>query len=302
MKVIFMGTPAFAVPTLKELLRAGHDVVAVYSQPPKPAGRGQQERKSPVQELAEAEGLIVETPASLKDPATQQQFKNYGAEAAVVAAYGLLLPPAILDACPLGCINVHPSLLPRWRGAAPIQRALMAGDKETGVCIMQMDEGLDTGAILHQAKLPIPEDMTAGELHDMLAEMGATMVTHTLSNRLSALPQAMNGATYAKKISKEDCRIDWTKRAREIKCLIHGLSPMPGAFFPYKGEAIKVFRARVMPNPSRVPAGTVLDDRLSISCGEGVIQLLMLQRPGKKPMEASEFLRGFAIPAKTMLA
>lgn len=301
MKVIFMGTPAFAAPTLQALIDSEHTVVAVYSQPPRPAGRGQKERKGPVHELAEKHGISVEVPTSLKTPEAQKKFKDYGADIAVVAAYGLLLPEAILKACPRGCINIHPSLLPRWRGAAPIQRAIMAGDVQTGVCIMQMDEGLDTGAILHQANVPIPEDMGAGELHDMLAEMGADMILHTLKECVSPIPQAMSGVTYAKKITKEEARIDWTKSAKEIHCLIRGLNPAPGAFFVYKGENIKVFEARIVSDQSRAPAGTALDDALSLSCGEGVLKLMTVQRPGKKPMPAEEVLRGFSIPAKTML-
>ena len=298
-----MGTPAFAVPALKCLHESAHEIIAVYTQPPRPAGRGQKESPSPVHHYAREHGLSVFTPVSLKDKETQEAFAAHKAEVAVVAAYGLLLPRPILEAYPLGCINVHPSLLPRWRGAAPIQRAVMAGDKETGICIMQMDEGLDTGDVLLSERYSIPEGTTAGALHDMLAEKAGPLILNTLDGlrdkTLTATKQIDTGVEYAKKITKEECSIDWKQPAEVIYHHVLGLNPAPGAFFTHNGEKIKLFGATVE-NGSAAP-GPTLDDKLPIACGSGALRLAELQRPGKKRMSAEEMLRGFTIPRGSML-
>lgn len=303
MRLIFMGTPNFAVPSLAALHEAGHEIVAVYSQPPRPSGRGQKETASPVHQFALAHRLPVYTPVSLKDEATQQQFAAHGADAAIVAAYGLLLPPPILAACKLGCINIHPSLLPRWRGAAPIQRTVMAGDKHTGICIMQMDEGLDTGDILACETYGIPEGTTSGQLHDALAKRSAPLLLHTLKalqqGEITPKKQASEGVTYAKKILKSEARIDWAKPADELLCLIRGLNPYPGANFEYQGEMIKLLAAESASGNGK--AGEVLDNTLAIACGSDAIRPTLLQRPGKKPMPRDEALRGLHIPAGAKL-
>ncbi len=300
-----MGTPDFAVPTLKQLINSSHELVAVYSQPPRPAGRGKKEQKSPIHELAEQYNIQVKTPASLKKPEAQKEFTDMKADVAVVAAYGLLLPEAILKGTKFGCINVHPSLLPRWRGAAPIQRAIMAGDKETGVCIMQMDKGLDTGDVMVMERYSIPARTTAGMLHDMLAKIGAKLVLQTLDKlsrgKLESEKQSTEGITYANKITKEDEKIDWQKTAAEIANQIHGLSPRPGAFFEYKGEKIKIFSAETQVVEHSKPPGTILDNNLVIACGKNVLKPLKLQRPGKNPLDIKDFLRGFSIPAGEVL-
>lgn len=305
LNIIFMGTPEFAVPTLKALLSSKHRVVAVYSQPPRPAGRGQKEKPSPVHALAEAHHIPVFTPTSLKGEEEQALFKRHHADVAVVAAYGLLLPKAILEGCRLGCINIHPSDLPRWRGAAPLQRTIMAGDTTTACCIMQMDEGLDTGAVLLREEYHIPADMDAGGLHDHMASHGAMLVMEVLhqleEGSTEPTPQQNAGATYAAKISKEEARIDWTDSAIHIHNKIRGLSPNMGAFFYYKGEAIKVWKAALAKEEHQAPAGAVLDGALTVACGTGALQLLELQRPGKKPMRSDELLRGYEIPAGSVL-
>jgi len=304
LKVIFMGTPEFALPTLKALVKSQHTIMAVYTQPPRPAGRGQKERASPVHAYALSENLSVHTPASLKDAETQQRFHDHKADVAIVAAYGLLLPQAILEGTRIGCINVHPSLLPRWRGAAPIQRTVMAGDKETGVVIMQMDAGLDTGDMLLTKRFTIPDEMNAGQLHNTLAEMAGPMVIETLEEltggHILRVKQPETGITYAKKITKEECRIDWKESAVAIHNKIRGLNPHPGAYFVYKGEAIKILNTNSAPRSLQAP-GTVIDGHLSIACGAGALSLLEVQRPGKKPMPAGEMLKGYPIPAGTIL-
>ena len=293
MRVIFMGTPDFSVPALRAIA-ARHEVVAVYSQPPRAAGRGQKPRPSAVQRAAEELGLPVRVPERLKSAEDQAEFAALGADVAVVVAYGLILPQAVLDAPRLGCLNIHASLLPRWRGAAPIHRAIMAGDAETGVAIMQMEAGLDTGPVLAEARTPIgPEDTTA-DLHDRLAGMGAGLVVDVLGRLpLSAVPQAAAGVTYASKIDKAEARIDWTRPAAEVDRLIRGLSPFPGAWCLIGDERVKLLRSRLVGGqgaPGQVLSGFV------VACGEGAIEVLDAQREGKRPMPAAEILRGLALP------
>ena len=307
LRIVFMGTPEFAVPTLAEILAAGHDVVAVYTQPPRPAGRGMGERKSPVHVYAESNGIPIFTPKSLRGEAEQEIFRSLDADVGVVVAYGLILPKPILEAPRYGCLNLHASRLPRWRGAAPIQRAIMAGDTETAVMVMQMDEGLDTGPILLVERVPIGPNTTAGELHDELARVGASLMVRALAalerGSLDATPQSEEGVTYAAKIDKAEARIDFTRPAREVHDLIRGLSPLPGAWFESgpegRRERIKVLRSELADGDG--PPGTVLDDRLTVACGEGAVRLTLLQRAGRKPMSAEEFLRGFDLPAGTKL-
>jgi methionyl-tRNA formyltransferase len=297
LRLAFMGTPEFAVPTLVELIGQGHEIACVYSQPPRPKGRGLATEPSPVHALALMHGIAVRTPASLRDPAQQELFAALGIDAAIVVAYGLLLPKPILDAPRLGCFNLHGSLLPRWRGAAPIQRAIMAGDEETGVMSMRMEEGLDTGPVLMAERTKIGRK-TYGELHDELARLGGDVMARTLAalerGSITEQPQPAEGATYAKKILKEETRIDWTKSAREIDCLIRGLSPTPGAWTDVKGERVKILNCE--PTAGSGAPGTLLDDALTIACGSGALRLTRLQRPGKSAMEAGELLRGFPLP------
>ena len=300
-----MGTPDFAVPTLQALIAAGHDVVAVYSQPPRAAGRGQSERKTPVHQTAERHGIGVRTPLTLKSSHDQADFAALNADAAVVVAYGLILPKEILDAPRQGCFNLHASLLPRWRGAAPIQRAIMSGDDGTGVCVMQMDEGLDTGDVCLCERLPIAEGMTAGELHDQLAARGAPLMVEALAQidagTLSCRAQPQAGVTYAAKIDKAEARIDFSGPAGQVLNHIHGLSPFPGAWFEAPGESgpvrVKVLKAD--PTDAKGPAGRTLDDQLTIACGAGAIRPAILQRAGKGAMDRSAFLRGFPVAAGT---
>ena len=307
LRVAFMGTPDFAVPTLKALAAAGHEIAAVYSQPPRPAGRGQKERPSPVQAYAERQGWEVRTPTSLKTPQAQADFAALNLDVAVVVAYGLILPKAILDAPRLGCVNVHASLLPRWRGAAPIQRAILAGDAETGVTIMQMEAGLDTGPMLLKRSLPITAETSAQDLHDGLAELGAAMIGEALagldSGELRATPQPEDGVTYAEKLDKAEGRLDWSADAAALDRRIRAFTPWPGAFFEIDGakgrERIKVLAAEVC--DGKGAPGTVLDDQATIACGAGALRLKKLQRAGKGPMEAEAFLRGFELPAGTVL-
>ena len=299
MRIVFMGTPAFAVPTLLALHEAGHDIAAAYTQPPRPAGRGKQERKSPVHLAAEKLGIPVCHPASLRDLDTQADFLAHEAELGVVVAYGLILPRAILEAPARGCLNVHASLLPHWRGAAPIQRAILAGDHVTGVTIMRMEEGLDTGPMLATARVPI-EDKTAGELTDELAEIGARLLVETVADldRLEARPQPA-GATYAEKIAKLEARLDWDKPAERLEREVRAFAPFPGSWFELDGERIKVLRARVI-GVNGAP-GTVLDAELTIACGDAALRPILVQPAGKQPMEAEAFLRGKPVPVGTVL-
>jgi len=295
MKVVFMGTPDFSVPVLEALVDAGHEVLCVYCQPPRPAGRGKKDRPSPVQAKAEALGLPVRFPKSLKGEAEQAEFAALEPDIAVVVAYGLILPQAVLDAPAKGCLNIHASLLPRWRGAAPIHRAIMAGDKETGVCIMQMEAGLDTGPVLLRKAVTIGTEETTAELHDRLSALGAAAIVEALANPdgLEPVPQPEEGVTYAKKINKSEARVDWSKPAAEVDRLIRGLSPFPGAWCEVEGERLKLLRSRVV--EGKGAAGQVLGG-LRIACGDGAVEILQAQRQGKRPMEAEELLRGFTLP------
>ncbi len=303
LRVAFMGTPDFAATALDAVAKV-HDVVCVYSQPPRPAGRGYKLVPSAVQAKAEALGIPVRCPASLKSPEEQAAFAELGLDAAVVAAYGLILPQPILDAPKLGCVNIHASLLPRWRGAAPIQRAIMAGDAETGVTIMQMDAGLDTGAMLAVGRVTIGPETTAADLHDALAALGAALVVDTLAAMAAgsalATPQPEDGVTYAQKIDKAEARIDWNRDAALVSAHIRGLSPFPGAWCDLGGERVKVLNA-VAEGGSGAP-GAALDDKLLIACGSGAVRLTRLQRAGGKPVDAAGFLNGRAVPAGTKFA
>jgi methionyl-tRNA formyltransferase len=304
LRLVFMGTPEFAVPTLAALLDAGHEVIAVYSQPPRRAGRGQRTTPSPVHAFAQGRGIEVRTPRSLRDAEAQEAFARLDADAAVVVAYGLILPAAILEAPRLGCFNLHASLLPRWRGAAPIQRAIMAGDTETGVSVMRMDEGLDTGPVVLMARVPISPGTTAGALHDELAGRGAALMVEALAGiaegRLAPEPQPSDGVCYAAKIEKDEGRLDWHRPAIELERLIRALTPAPGAWFTHDGERLKVHAAEVVPEVKGVP-GTLADDRLTVVCGAGGLRLTRVQRPGKAALAAEDFLRGHPLPAGTVL-
>jgi methionyl-tRNA formyltransferase len=300
LKLIFMGTPDFAAVALNALVDAGHGIAAVYSQPPRPAGRGNALRKSPVQLFAEARGFAVRTPAGLKSPEAQAEFAAFGADAAVVAAYGLLLPQAVLDAPRRGCLNIHASLLPRWRGAAPIQRAILAGDAETGISIMQMDAGLDTGAVLLQKRIAIGTGETAGQLHDRLAELGGAAIVAALAGRFTPRPQPGDGVTYAAKISPEGARLDWRRPAAELARAVRAFNPVPGAWTVLpNGERLKILSAQV--SDAAGAPGAILDDRLTIAAGEGALRPLLVQRQGKRAMEAAELLRGLALEPGTVL-
>ncbi len=303
LRLAFMGTPDFARIALQALLAAGHEIAAVYSQPPRPSGRGQKPRPSPVQALAEERGLAVRTPLSLKEEAEQAPFSALGLDAAVVAAYGLILPAAILRAPRLGCLNIHASLLPRWRGAAPIQRAILAGDAETGVTIMQMDEGLDTGPMLMSEHVPIAPTDTAGSLHDRLAGLGASLIVQALeqvaAGGLRATPQPAEGVTYAAKLTREEERLDWRRPASELARQIRAFSPAPGAWCEMASERIKVLSAETLGQSGK--PGTVLDERLTIACAQGSLRLLTVQRPGKAVMDSASFLRGFRLTAGAIL-
>ena len=301
MRIIFMGTPGFAVPVLEALARAGHEIVASYSQPPRPGGRrGRQLVASPVQQAAEALGIPVLTPVSLRSSEEQERFAAFAADVAVVAAYGLILPPPILAAPRLGCLNVHGSLLPRWRGAAPIQRAILAGDAVTGVGIMQMEAGLDTGPVRLEGSTPIGRK-TTGELTEELAAMGAELMVRVLADpeRYPPRPQPVDGVTYAAKIDKAETRFDFTRSAVELERQVRAFHPAPGAWLEYQGERIKVLSAEVEDGAG--PAGEVLDDRLAIACGDGAIRPVTVQRAGRGVSSAEDLLRGFPIPAGTRL-
>ena len=306
MRLIFMGTPDFAVPALDALVAAGHTVAAVYTQPPRPAGRGKRPRPSPVQARADALGLQVRTPASLRPAEAQAALAASGAEVAVVVAYGLILPQPVLDAPARGCLNIHASLLPRWRGAAPIHRAVMAGDARTGVCIMRMEAGLDTGPVLLREACDIGPTDTTGDLHDRLARMGARLVVDALG-RLDALtpePQPEDGVTYAHKIDKGEAAVDWTRPAGAVARQINGLSPFPGAFVLRDEGRLKLLRARaVSGSDAEGPAGTVLPgDGLRVACGSGAVDLLEVQAAGKGPMPAEDWRRGARVAAGSPLA
>ena len=295
MKIIFMGTPDFSVPVL-EALAQQHEIVAVFCQPPRPAGRGKADRASPVQARAEALGLAVRHPISLRDPAAQAEFAGFGADIAVVVAYGLILPQAVLDAPRLGCLNIHASLLPRWRGAAPIHRAIMAGDAETGICIMQMEAGLDTGPVLLRQSTPIAQAETTAELHDRLSALGAALICTALAALpLPAVVQSEQGVTYAAKIDKSEARIDWSRPAIEVDRQIRGLSPFPGAWCEVAGERVKLLRSVLSDGQAEV--GQVLSG-FTIACGEGAVQITLAQREGKRPMAAAEVLKGLRLPPR----
>jgi methionyl-tRNA formyltransferase len=304
MRLIFMGTPDFAVPTLRALSDAGHEIVGVYTRAAKPAGRGLELQPSAVEREARERGLPVLTPATLKTAEAEAAFRAHNADAAVVVAYGLILPKAILEAPRLGCFNVHASLLPRWRGAAPINRAIMAGDAESGVTIMQMDEGLDTGAMAMAERVAIGSDMTAGDLHDALARLGADLMLSAIAaaerGSLSLTPQPAAGVTYAAKIGKDETRIDWTKPWRDVHNHIRGLSPYPGAWFEIGGVRVKALRS-TKGEGKGVPC-TALDGSLTIACGDGAVRLTQVQRAGRQPMAAEEFLRGTKVEPGARLA
>lgn len=301
MRIVFMGTPDFSVPVLDALVEAGHDIAAVYCQPPRPAGRGKKDRPTPVHARAEALGFEVRHPVSLKDAQQQAEFAALNADVAVVVAYGLILPQAVLDAPRQGCLNIHASLLPRWRGAAPIHRAIMAGDAQTGVCIMQMEAGLDTGPVLMREATDIGAEETTAQLHDCLSEMGAELIVQALTQLTNLTPvvQPDDGVTYAHKIDKAEARVDWTRPAVEVDQQIRGLSPFPGAWCEIDGQRVKLLASRVVDGAG--VAGRVLDDSLRIACGEGAVELLRLQRAGKGAQEREIFLRGFPIAAGTDL-
>ena len=311
LRIIFMGTPEFSVPTLMEIIGQGHDVVACYSQPPRPAGRGMELKKSPVHEAAETVGIPVYTPQSLKDAAEQQAFAELDADVAVVVAYGLLLPKAILDAPREGCLNLHASLLPRWRGAAPINRAIMAGDAETAVQVMRMEEGLDTGPVCMSETVAIDPHMTAGDLLDRLSALGGDLMVRALAalsrGALTEMPQSAEGVTYASKLSKSETRIDWTGDAKSVHDHIRGLSPFPGAWCEItvggKSERLKVLKSAAVADISAVAGEVVsVEGAPVIACGSGAVRLVQVQRAGKKPMAAAEFLRGAQLKPGDKLA
>jgi methionyl-tRNA formyltransferase len=308
LRLIFMGTPDFAVPTLLELVAHGHEIAAVYTRTAKPAGRGMKLQPTPVEQEARRLGIPVETPTTLKTPEAVEIFRAHRAEAAVVVAYGMILPQAILDTPKLGCFNLHASLLPRWRGAAPINRAIMAGDTETGVMVMKMDAGLDTGDVAMAERTAITDAMTAADLHDALAPLGADLMVRAMGalerGRLQLTRQSEDGVTYAAKIEKAEARIDWNKPARAVLRHIHGLSPFPGAWCEMAGEGeparLKILRGELADGSGA--AGELLDDRLTIACQQGALRILELQRAGKAPMKAEDFLRGTPLKPPMRLA
>src|SRR5215470_502067 len=308
LRLIFMGTPEFAVPTLAEIAGRGHDVAAVYTRAAKPAGRGMEARPTPVEREARRLGLAVHTPATLRTPEAVAAFKAHDADAAVVVAYGLILPKPILDAVPLGCFNLHASLLPRWRGAAPINRAVMAGDRETGVMVMKMEEGLDTGPIAMAERVPIPPDMTAGQIHDALARLGADLMVRALDalerSSLTLTLQPAEGITYAAKLSNAETRIDWSRPAQAVHDHIRGLSPFPGAWcelvIDRKPARLKILRTTVAAGSA--PPGTLVDGALTVACGEGAVRILELVRAGRQAMKAEDFLHGQPVPRGTILS
>ena len=297
MRVVFMGTPDFSVPVLQALIDAGHEIAAVYCQPPRPAGRGKKDRPSPVQMRAEECGLEVRHPVSLRDVAAKAAFADLDADIAVVVAYGLILPQVVLDAPTHGCLNIHASLLPRWRGAAPIHRAIMAGDAETGVCIMQMEAGLDTGPVLLREAVSIGQSETTGALHDRLSDLGAQLIVQALKTlpQLDAVPQPDAGVTYAAKIDKSEARVDWTAPAAEVDRRIRGLSPFPGAWCDVGGERVKLLGSKVVPGAGR--PGEVLEG-FTVACGTGAVAISHAQRPGKRAMPVQEVLKGLNLGEK----
>jgi methionyl-tRNA formyltransferase len=306
LRLVFMGTPDFAVPTITAIVGRGHDVAAVYTRAPQPSGRGMELRPSPVEREARRFGIAVLTPKTLRTPEAQEEFRSHGVDAAVVVAYGLILPKPVLDAPRLGCFNLHASALPRWRGAAPINRAVMAGDADTGVAVMRMEEGLDTGPVAMTARVAIAPDMTAGELHDELARVGANLMVRALDvlehGALRLTPQPSVGVTYAAKIDKNETRIDWTKPWKAVHDHCRGLSPFPGAWFELPGagkDTVRIKVLRTTRGEGAGPPGTVLDDNLTIACGDGAVRILDLQRAGRQPMKAEEFLRGTPLAAGT---
>lgn len=299
LRLAFMGSPVFALRALEALIAAGHEIACVYTQPPRPAGRGKQERPTPVHAFAVEHGLEVRVPKSLKRSEAQEAFAALDLDAAIVVAYGLILPKAILEAPRLGAFNLHGSLLPRWRGAAPIQRAIMAGDRVTGVQVMRMEEGLDTGPVLASVETPIDFDDNASTLHDRLAALGSRLLVETLDKiergEATETPQSENDVSYAHKITPAETRIDWGRTAREIDCMIRGLAPAPGAWFELDGARVKALHSRV--GQGQGEPGEALDDELLIACGEGAVRLLRVQREGRAPMEASAFVRGRPVKA-----
>jgi methionyl-tRNA formyltransferase len=299
-RLVFMGSPDFAVPALRALHEARHEIAAVYCQPPRPAGRGQAVQRCAVHQVADVLGLAVRTPEQLRgDAGAQQEFAALGADAAVVAAYGLILPRPMLEAPPRGCLNIHASLLPRWRGAAPIQAAILASDAETGISIMQMDEGLDTGPVLLREAVPIGPRTTSAALHDVLAGLGARLILHALAENPPAQPQPASGATYAPKLNREDGRIDWSRSAADIERMVRAFDPWPGAFTLLRGTALKVLAAE--PVAARGAPGTVLDEGFTVACGEAALRLTRVQLAGRGSMDSAAFLRGHEIPAGTQL-
>ncbi len=303
LRLAFMGSPAFALPALEALIEAGHEIACVYTQPPRPAGRGKQERPTPVHAYAAARGIDVRTPKSLKRAEEQAEFAALKLDAAIVVAYGLILPKPSLDAPRLGAFNLHASLLPRWRGAAPIQRAIMAGDRVTGVQVMRMEEGLDTGPVLASAETTIEFDDNASTLHDRLAAIGAPLLVRALEQiergDAAETPQAEEGVTYAHKITPAETRIDWARPARELDCMIRALAPSPGAWFDLHGERVKALQCRLGQGDGA--PGEALDDALLIACGDGALRLLAVQKQGRGPLDSEAFLRGTPVPAGTRL-
>ncbi len=303
LRLVFMGTAAFAVPTLRALPEAGHDIIAVYSQPPRPAGRGHKPRQSPVHDEADRLRLAVCTPASLKDPAAQADFAALGCDAAVIVAYGLILPAPVLSAPRLGCLNLHPSLLPRWRGPAPIQRTIEAGDRETGVAIIQMDEGVDTGPILLTDSVTVPDDATSDSLHDRLAADGARLMVEALERladgTATPVPQAEDGAIHAAKLTRGEGALDWSRPATELECLVRAMSPRPGAYFAHGGNSIRVVAA-VVADGEGAP-GTLIDADFTVACGHGALRLTRVQKAGKGAVDGADFLRGARIQVGSVL-
>ena len=302
MRIVFMGTPEFSVPALDALANSRHEIVAAYCQPPRPAGRGRKDRPAPVQVRAACLGINVRHPTDLGDPAVQMEFASLAADVAVVVAYGLVLPKAMLDAPCHGCLNIHASLLPRWRGAAPINRAIMAGDRETGISVMKIEEGLDTGPVIMQSRLSIGSNETAGELHDRLAVLGARAIIDTLDNpngMSSSVAQSSVGVSYAAKIDKSEARIDWSRDSDEIDRQIRGLSPYPGAWVECRGRRIKLLKSCSVQCSGT--SGMVLDDRLTIACGRGAVRILRLQQAGREVQDVDDFLRGMPLTKGEML-